>query len=116
MGIIIAGYLDFDPDLAERLIADARPLIEAALAEPGCLAYDWSLDPLNPGRVHVFEEWASEQALAGHFAASPYEDMGAHLNRAGIRDMRVQKYRFDHAEPVYDDDGTPRPDFFTATG
>jgi len=111
--IIIAGYLDFDPAIAEKLIIDARPHIDAALAEPGCRAYTWALDPLHPGRVHVFEEWADESALHGHFTGAPYRDMGAHLNSVPILAMEVKKYRFDVAEPVYDDEGVPRADFFT---
>lgn len=115
MGIIIAGFLDFPPDVAERLIIEAKPLITAALEEPGCRAYSWAIDPLHPGRVHVFEEWDSEEALAGHFVGRPYVEMGAHLNSgAGILGMQVQKYRFDLAEPVYDDQGRARADFFSA--
>lgn len=114
MTIIIAGYLDFDPEIAEKLIIDAKPHIEAALAEPGCRAYSWGLDPLHPGRVHVFEEWADEAALHNHFTSAPYRDMGAHLQGVGIRAMDVKKYRFDISEPVYDDAGVARADFFTA--
>lgn len=114
MPIVIAGYLDFQPEQAEQMIRDAKPYIDAALAEPGCLAYSWAIDPLTPGRVHVFEEWASEEGLAGHFSAAPYAEMGAHLHKTGILGFNVKKYRFDIAEPVYDEAGTPRADFFTA--
>jgi quinol monooxygenase YgiN len=113
MGIIIAGYLDFPPERSEQLIRDAKPLIGAALGEPGCIAYDWSFSPDQPGRVHVYEEWADEQSLQGHFDGAPYRDMGAHLNGVGILAIQVQKYRFDLAEPVYDDESKPRADFFT---
>jgi quinol monooxygenase YgiN len=115
MGIIIAGYLDFAPEISEQLIRDAKPLIQAALDEPGCIAYDWTFDPEEPGRVHVYEEWTSEEALDGHFNGAPYRDMGAHLNGAGagILNIKVQKYRFDLAEPVYDEEEKPRSDFFT---
>lgn len=114
MTIVIAGYLDFDPEGVEQMIRDARSHIETALAEPGCRAYSWAVDPLTPGRVHVFEEWDSEEALAGHFSAAAYADMGAHLHAAGIRGFDVKKYRVDLIEPVYDDAGVPRADFFTA--
>lgn len=114
MTIIIAGYLDFPPESAERMLVDAKPHIESALEEPGCRAYSWALDPNHPGRVHVFEEWKDEASLAGHFDSKPYADMGAHLQAGpGILDMAVKKYRCDHDEPVYDDDGVPRADFFT---
>ena len=117
MAIIIAGYLDFAPGVATPMIREAKPLIDAALEEPGCRAYSWAVDPSFPDRVHVFEEWDDEASLAGHFAGAPYRDMGAHLNKgAGILGMAVQKYRWDIAEPVYDDSGVPRADFFTEKG
>ncbi len=114
MGIIIAGWLDFDSDAVDRMIIEAKPLIDAALAERGCLSYDWSLDAVVASRVHVFEEWTDEVALAAHFSASAYADMGARLYAFGLKDFRIQKYRFDIAEPVYDPEGLPRADFFTA--
>lgn len=113
MTIIIAGTIDFDPDKAERAIVEARELIAASLREPGCRAYAWSLDPLTPGRVHVFEEWDSRAALAGHFRDASYTGMRDHLANYGLRGSSVRKYRFDCAEPVYDESGTPRADFFT---
>lgn len=113
MPILIAGTLDFDPAKVERMLVDAAPLIEAGRAEPGCVAYDWALDPNHPGRVLVFEHWVDEAALANHFASAPYKEMGAHLNATGIVGFAVSKFRTDLEEPVYDESGTPRADFFT---
>lgn len=114
MGIIIAGDIDVEPGTEAQLLIDAQPHIAAALEEPGCLAYSWAVNPARPGRILVFEEWADEAALAGHLAGAPYRDMGAHLGRGqGITGFSVQKYRFDKAEPVYDESETPRADFFT---
>ncbi len=114
MTILIAGWLDFPPETVAGMLAEAEPLIRAALDEPGCAAYSWALDPMVPGRVQVFEEWASEADLQAHFDNAPYADMGAHLNAGGMGAFSVKKYRTDLAEPVYDDAGTPRADFFTA--
>lgn len=113
MAIIIAGTLDFDRAKVEQMLRDAAPLIRAGQAEPGCIAYDWAIDPNVPGRVLVFEHWADEAALANHFASAPYREMGAHLNATGILGMSVSKFRTDLQEPVYDEAGTPRADFFT---
>ncbi len=114
MPILIAGWLDFPPGSARSMIEAADPLIAAALEEPGCLAYSWALDPRVPGRIQVFEEWTSEAALQAHFDNAPYKDMGAHLQAGGMGQFAVQKYRSDLAEPVYDDQGIPRAEFFTA--
>jgi quinol monooxygenase YgiN len=114
MAIIIAGTLDFDPAKVEQMLRDAAPMIRAGQAEPGCIAYDWAIDPNVPGRVLVFEHWVDEAALAGHFAGVPYREMGVHLNAVGIVGFAVSKFRTDLQEPVYDEAGTPRADFFTA--
>lgn len=114
MRILISGEIDLAPEAREKALIDARPLIEAALAEKGCVHYAWTADLSTPGRVHVFEEWESEADLAAHLAAKPYLDMAGHLAAVGIKNASTRKYRVDHTEPVYDPQGRPRADFFTA--
>ena len=112
MTIIIWAQADLDPAHAHELIAEARPLIEAALAEPGCEAYTWAHDPFVPGRVQVFERWASEEALAAHFRNPAYTDMGQHLRSRGPITIVSRKFRVDAEGPIYDETRTPRADFF----
>ncbi|MEM8936598.1 MAG: antibiotic biosynthesis monooxygenase [Pseudomonadota bacterium] len=114
MRILIAGTVDVAEDKREKALIDAEPYIQAALAEPGCVAYSWAPDPFNPQRIHVFEEWTGEKELAYHLGAQPYKDMAGHLATVGILGAVTQKYRVDHYEPVYDPEGVPRADFFTA--
>ena len=66
------------------------------------------------GRIRVFERWESQQALENHFNNHWYQDMRMALAQFGIRGADVLKYRIDVAEPVYDETGTARADFFTA--
>ena len=112
MTIIIWAQADIAPDEAHMLIEGAKPLIDAALAEPGCEAYSWAHDPFTPGRVHVFERWASEEALAAHFKNPAYTEMGAHLRSRGPITIVSRKFRVDAEGPIYDDTRTPRADFF----
>lgn len=111
--IIIAGILEFDPAVAEQTIVTARAHIAGACAEKGCVHYAWTLNPLDPGKVHVFEEWETPEDLAAHFADHWYADMGAHLHAAGLKGATVKKYRVGLSEPVYDPQGVARADFFT---
>jgi quinol monooxygenase YgiN len=114
MRIVIAGAVDVAPEKRELTLKDARPLIEAALAEHGCVEYSWTAELSIPGRIRVFEEWESEADLAVHLAGQPYRGMLAHLSGVGILKAFTQKYRVDLIEPVYDPEGRPRADFFTA--
>lgn len=42
-------------------------VIAASRAEPGCLAYAYAEDVLEPGLLRVNEAWESRVALAEHF-------------------------------------------------
>jgi len=112
--IIISGTIDLPPENLEAALAAGRPLIEGALTEEGCLDYDWCPEPLHPGRIRVFERWASEAALAAHFQTHWYLDMRNTIGSFGLLAADVSKYRVDIQEPVYDETMTPRADFFTA--
>ncbi len=112
--VVIAGTVDVAPEKRDRALQEARPLIDEALGEPGCIAYEWTFDAFEPGRIHVFEEWESEQTLCEHLRAPSYLNMLAHLGAVGILGALTRKYRVDLDEPVYDESGKPRGDFFTA--
>lgn len=116
MKVIISGSMDFEnPADVKEMLLGARAHIEGALQEEGCIAYDWTEDHLVPGRVHVYEEWTSSDALEAHLRDHWYRDMGAHLARypRKPRNKPILKYRVDHEEPVYDADGVARGHFFT---
>lgn len=115
MPILIYGTIDVAPENSTQALQDAKPLIEEALTEPGCLAYDWSLDPWKPGRLLVFEHWESESTLQQHFAADSYLKMLEHLGGVGIINAVTNKYRVDLAEPVYGPDGKPTAVFLSDT-
>ena len=113
--VVISGEIDVEPAKREKALIDAQPLIAAALAEQGCVHYAWTADLTKPGRIHVFEEWDTEADLIAHLAAPPYLEMAGHLAATGILAAVTRKYRVDLVEPVYDPQGKPRGDFYTAT-
>ena len=109
--IVIAGTVDVASEDRARALAEALPHICAARAQPGCLAYDWTADPHDAGRIHVFEDWTGTAELAAHLAGPAYRGMLGHLSGFGIRGSDTRKYRVDRIEPVYDSSGVPRADF-----
>ena len=114
MKIVVEAKVDLDPARRAEALAGAKPWIDGALSQDGCLAYSWCADPYDPARVNVFEEWETEADLAHHLSAEPYLQMSGHLNSVGIKAASTRKYRVDLIEPVYDPEGKPRADFFTA--
>lgn len=113
MKIIISGTVDIDPAQMDDAMVAAKPLIVGALTQDGCMDYDWCPDPTTPGRIRVFERWTDEEALKNHFSNHWYTDMRESMGSFDIRGADVLKYKIELAEPVYDDTGTPRADFFT---
>jgi quinol monooxygenase YgiN len=111
-GVTIAGHIDFDPEVCPEVLLVARPFIESARAQPGCLAYTWAFDPFVEGRVQVFEEWETEQALHDHFAGQPYARMVNHLATVGMKGFTIKMHGVAASEPVYDENNRPRPLFF----
>ncbi len=116
MTVIVAGYFEFEhPEQVPDILQGARPHIEGALSEEGCIAYSWTQDYMTPGRVWVYEEWTSEATLEAHLNTHWYRDMGGYLRNFDRKPSTnvIKKYRVDLEEPVYDDGGVARGHFFT---
>lgn len=112
--VLVAGKIRVAPEKRDAALAEAAALMAETRTQAGCLDYVWSADPTDPARIYVFERWESQQALAAHLAGEYYQRMRAHLDSAGITEAEALKYRIDWCEPVYDESGVPRADFFSA--
>ena len=113
MTVLINGTVDFKPEDAIKVLPEIAQLMADTRAQIGCRHYVWSLDPAVPGRIYVHENWESVEHLRTHLASHFYTDMLEILYQYEIFATDILKYRIDHCEPVYDDTGTARADFFT---
>ena len=68
MSILVIGTIDLDPARRDDFIALAQTLMTATRAEDGCEAYAFSAAVDDPGRFHVAEQWASQEAMDAHLA------------------------------------------------
>jgi quinol monooxygenase YgiN len=66
--VIVGGTFEVDPGQRAEFLAGRHEGLRASRAEPGCLEYTFSADPLNPGRVLLFERWIDQGALDTHLA------------------------------------------------
>jgi quinol monooxygenase YgiN len=64
--LIIAGTFEVDPARRGEFIADKEAGMRESRAEAGCIDYVLSADPLEPGRVYLFERWESKEHLRPH--------------------------------------------------
>jgi len=114
MTILIAGSIKVPADKREYLLTEGRQYVVASRAEPGCEYYSWTADLSEPETIQVFEQWTDEASLALHFTGKPYIETVKLIANTCKIEADISKYRVDLREPVYDGEGKPRADFFTA--
>ena len=66
--LIIAGVFEVDPAQRAAFIDERVAMMKRSRSEPGCIAYAFMTDPVEAGRVYLFERWESKEALAQHIA------------------------------------------------
>jgi len=90
--------------LAPEKLDDARPAMEkmvaASRAEPGCIAYSYAQDVLDPETIHVVEKWRDRQALTEHFGTAHMAEWRGVMGSLGLsgRDLRV--FESDDGAPI----------------
>ena len=67
--VIVGGRFEVDPGQRDAFIAERHEMMRTSRGEGGCLEYTFAADPLEPGRVILFERWESQAALDAHLAA-----------------------------------------------
>jgi quinol monooxygenase YgiN len=98
--LIIAGTLNLPPENRAKLLEAAKPLMQASQAEDGCDAYLMMPDPFDDGRVRIFERWASEEALAQHFAQPHMAEFGGSIGALGVTGSDLLKYQIASSGPL----------------
>jgi quinol monooxygenase YgiN len=96
--IIVAGYFVVDPGQREQFLHSRADMMRRSRSEEGCITYAFSPDPLDPGRVLLFERWESKAALAGHLAAlrqGPRPQDGVK-----VQESEIQQYEISAVGPV----------------
>ncbi len=90
--LIVSGTLTFDAAKADRFHELAATLVQATLAEPGCITYGFWSDPTDPGRVRAYEEWESPEALAEHMGTEHMAAFLGALGEVGVTGSELTQY------------------------
>ena len=72
--VIVGGSFELEPTERDEFLASRVDMMRASRAEPGCIEYTFSADPVDPRRVVLFERWESQ------------DELDAHLANLGVRD------------------------------
>lgn len=94
--LIIAVKIYMAPEHREKHLASLEDLIRRSRTRPGCLDFVIAADPVEAGRVNLFEQWESEEHLAAHQATA---DPPAPITEVLSED--VKKYEIGASGPVF---------------
>lgn len=94
--LIIAGSLRVAPEDRDKYVASLDNLIRSTRPKDGCLDFIMAADPVDPGRVNLFERWESEEHLAAHQATADVPEPVTDILGDDVR-----KYQIGSVGPVF---------------
>ena len=105
--IVIAGWIDVNPEARDELIAASIPLQRSTREdEAGCVSYVIAADPVFDGRIHIYEHWATAADLDAHFQHPNFQATGELLRSQPRLGGDTSKFHVDRTGPVRDPDGS----------
>lgn len=82
--IIVSGQLHVDEADRTAYLLGCREVIVAARQAAGCVDFHLAADPIEPGRINIYEQWESIAAVEAFRGSGPSSEQ-----TAAIRDARV---------------------------
>jgi quinol monooxygenase YgiN len=93
--IIVAGPIHVAPEERAAYLDGCRVVIDAARAANGCLDFHLAADPIDPGRINVFERWETVEAVEAFRGAGPSGEQ-----QAQVLDAAVVQYEIASETPL----------------
>ena len=91
--LIIAGQVRVAEAERDAYVTAFGDLVERARTAAGCLDVVISADPLDPGRVNMFEHWESQDALEAWRAVANAPDPGIEFDADDVQLFTVTDAR-----------------------
>ena len=82
--LIVSGKLYLKAGAMKEFLASSNEAVALARSAPGCRDFVVAADPIEPDRVNVYEEWASEKALLDFRGSGPDSEMWSAIVRAEV--------------------------------
>ena len=82
--IIVAGPIHLEPAERDGYLDGCREVIDAARATDGCLDFHLAADPVDPGRINVFERWGTVEAVEAFRGSGPSDEQTATILGAAV--------------------------------
>lgn len=95
--IVVTAEVHVKKEKREEAVRLAREFAASSRREPGCIAYRFYTDLVDPHRFFVFEQWESAEALQAHFETPNMDRFNQRL--PALLDGEVEVQRFE-ASPM----------------
>src|SRR4051794_18340521 len=87
--VIVAGHITVEPGQRETYLAECVGVVEQAREAAGCLDFAISADLIDPGRINIFERWASQAAVEAFRGSGPSDEQGAAIRSASVAEYDI---------------------------
>lgn len=87
--IIVSGWLQVEPQQRQAYLDSCRPVIEAARAARGCMAFHLAADPLEHDRINVFEQWRTASDVQEFRQDGPDTELQAAILGASVHQHEI---------------------------
>jgi quinol monooxygenase YgiN len=91
--VIVAGHIGVEPQPRESYLAGCVSVVERARGAAGCLDFAITADPIDPGRVNIFERWESQAALNTARGNAPGFEQAEAMLSVSVADYDVADVR-----------------------
>ena len=98
--VIVMGTVKLDPAKLEGAKTAMATMVAASRAEPGCIAYAYAQDLLDPATMHVAEQWRDRGALKDHFATPHMAEWRAVMGSLGLSGRDLKVFESDEGSPI----------------
>ena len=91
--VIVAGHIRVEPQQRESYLAGCVSVVERARGAAGCLDFAITAEPIDPGRVNIFERWESQAALNTARGNAPGFEQAEAMLSVSVADYDVADVR-----------------------
>ena len=91
--VIVGGHITIEAQQRESYLAGCVSVVERARGAAGCLDFAITADPIDPGRVNIFERWESQAALNTARGNAPGFEQAEAMLSVSVADYDVADVR-----------------------
>jgi quinol monooxygenase YgiN len=98
--IVVSGEFEIAEQEFETIREASIKMMRETAKEDGCIIYRLSRDIEFPGKIRIYEEWESEEALKAHFATPHMKEFQAARGKVKIISRELKKFEGINPTPL----------------